>query len=180
MNLNKTNGAVSVSLHSGLALTVYYDGACPVCSREIAMYRRQSGAEQCVWVDASSCPEADLGNGLSRASALARFHIRRADGELVDGMRGFAALWRSLPRFAWAGRVASVGSIALLLDVAYRVFLWVRPAWQLLRTVSPQLGEIPGSERKPALKRTDPLGHAPRHTAHTNPESDYSSPPRRH
>ncbi len=118
------------------ALTVYYDGACPVCSREIAAYRRQTGAAQCVWVDASSCPESALGAGLSRNDALARFHVRRADGALVGGMRGFAALWRVLPRWAWAGRMASSGPMPLLLDAAYAVFLRVRPLWQHARTAS--------------------------------------------
>lgn len=118
------------------ALTAYYDGACPVCSREIAVYRQQAGAEACVWVDASSCPEAALGAGLPRDRALARFHVRRADGALVDGMRGFTLLWRALPRFAWIGRVASLGPLPLLLDAAYSVFLRVRPMWQGARSVS--------------------------------------------
>jgi predicted DCC family thiol-disulfide oxidoreductase YuxK len=112
------------------ALTVYYDGACPVCSREIAVYQRQVGAEQCVWIDASICAESAFGEGLSRGNALTRFHVRRADGVLVDGMRGFALLWQALPRFAWAGRIASIGPVPLLLDAAYRIFLWVRPLWQ--------------------------------------------------
>ena len=125
---------VPASTRAGAALTVYYDGGCPVCSREIALYRRQAGAEACVWVDASSCPEAALGAGLSRDTALARFHVRRADGVLVDGVRGFAALWRALPRFAWAGRIASFGLVSRPLDTAYRVFLRVRPLWQSART----------------------------------------------
>jgi predicted DCC family thiol-disulfide oxidoreductase YuxK len=124
------------SARTDSALTVYYDGACPVCSREIAVYRRQVGAEQCVWVDASICDESALGEGLSRGSALARFHVRRANGELVDGMRGFTILWRALPRLAWAARIASIGPLPLLLDAAYRVFLWVRPLWQGARTAS--------------------------------------------
>ena len=114
-------------------LTIYYDGACPVCSREIAAYCRQAGADRCVWVDASSCDTSALGAGLSRDRALARFHVRRADGALVDGMRGFALVWRALPRFAWAGRIASIGPIPLLLDVAYRVFLRVRVLWRRAR-----------------------------------------------
>ncbi len=134
MQPNKSLDLVCAPTRADAALTVYFDGACPVCSREIAVYRRQAGAEQCVWVDASSCPETALGAGLSRASALARFHVRRADGVLVDGMRGFTVLWRALPRFAWAGRIASIGPLPLLLDAAYRLFLQVRPLWQGART----------------------------------------------
>lgn len=111
-------------------LTVYFDGGCPVCSAEIAHYRRQLGAQACQWVDAASCPEAELGPGLTRDTALQRFHVRRADGQLVDGMRGFAALWRVLPRTAWLGRLASFGPMPALLDAAYSVFLAVRPLWR--------------------------------------------------
>jgi predicted DCC family thiol-disulfide oxidoreductase YuxK len=136
MQSQTSPAVVPTSTEAGAALTVYYDGACPLCSREIAVYRRQTGSERCVWVDASSCPESALGTGLSRDSALARFHVRRTDGLLVEGMRGFTVLWRVLPRFAWAGRIASIGPLPLLLDVAYLVFLRIRPLWQGWRTVS--------------------------------------------
>lgn len=136
MKTNAPLDAAPASTHGGSVLTVYFDGACPVCSREIAVYRRQVGAEQCVWVDASSCPESALGADLSRGAALARFHVRRSDGVLVEGMRGFATLWRTLPRFAWAGRIASVGLVASLLDAAYSAFLRVRPLWQSARTAT--------------------------------------------
>ncbi len=112
------------------ALVVYFDGACPVCSAEIAHYRRQPGAEACEWVDAAVCPEAELGPGLARDSALRRFHVRTADGDLVDGMRGFAVLWKALPRTEWLGRIAAFGPMPVLLDVAYRAFLQVRPLWR--------------------------------------------------
>ena len=110
-------------------LTVYFDGSCPVCSREIAYYRRQIGADACMWIDASSCPDSALGSGLSRSSALGRFHVRGPQGELTHGMRGFAALWRALPRTAWLGRVASFGPMPALLDMAYGAFLVVRRMW---------------------------------------------------
>lgn len=111
-------------------LTVYFDGACPVCSAEIAHYRRQPGAQACEWVDAASCPEEALGPALTRDAALRRFHVRRADGRLVDGMRGFAVLWSTLPSTARLGRVASFGPMPALLEAAYRVFLAVRPLWR--------------------------------------------------
>lgn len=130
MQSTKTSDIAPASTSADAALTVYYDGACPVCSREIALYQRQSGAELCIWVDASSCAESELGAGLSRDAALKRFHVRQADGVLVDGVRGFAALWRTLPRFSWAGRIASIAFFSRLLDIAYGVFLRARPLWQ--------------------------------------------------
>lgn len=111
-------------------LTVYFDGACPVCSAEIAYYRRQPGAQACEWVDAAACNDAELGADLRRDEALGRFTVRRENGQLVDGMRGFAALWQVLPRTAWLGRVASFGPMPALLEVGYRVFLAVRPLWR--------------------------------------------------
>jgi predicted DCC family thiol-disulfide oxidoreductase YuxK len=119
------------------ALTVYFDGACPVCSREIASYRRQVGAQHCAWVDASACPESALGIGLSRKDAMERFHVRRADGHLVDGIRAFALLWQVLPRLAWVGRLASFGPLPALLDGAYAVFLRLRPLWRALVPTAP-------------------------------------------
>jgi 3-demethoxyubiquinol 3-hydroxylase len=110
-------------------LTIYFDGSCPVCSREMAYYRRQVGADACLWVDASRCPEAALGTGLSRSAALGKFHVRDEHGELVQGVRGFAAMWRALPRTAWLGRVASFGPMPAMLDLAYAAFLAVRRVW---------------------------------------------------
>ena len=63
--------------------TVYFDGGCPVCSREVAMYRRQPGADGLQWVDVARCGPADLGEGLTREAAMARLHLRSADGSLV-------------------------------------------------------------------------------------------------
>ena len=111
-------------------LTVYYDGACPVCSREIALYRRQPGAEACAWVDASAADPALLGPDLAPGQALARLHVRQADGSLVAGARGFALLWQALPRLRWLGRLASVPPLPWVLDAGYALFLAARPLWR--------------------------------------------------
>lgn len=112
------------------ALTVYFDGACPVCSKEIAYYQKQVGAQACEWIDASRCAEPELGLGLSRSAALGRFHVRHPDGRLTSGMAGFAAMWQVLPKTAWLGRVAAFGPMPFVLDQAYRMFLAVRPLWR--------------------------------------------------
>jgi predicted DCC family thiol-disulfide oxidoreductase YuxK len=35
----------------GDRLTVYYDGGCPICAREIGFYRARPGAEGFDWVN---------------------------------------------------------------------------------------------------------------------------------
>lgn len=117
-------------------LTVYYDGSCPLCRREIALYQRQRGAEQLAWHDISA--GAPTGPGLSCEAAMRRFHVRDAQGRLHSGAAGFARLWRSLPGWRVLGWLAAVPPISWLLELAYRAFLplrprlqrWVRHRWQ--------------------------------------------------
>jgi predicted DCC family thiol-disulfide oxidoreductase YuxK len=110
--------------------TLYFDGACPVCAREVAMYRRQPGAEAVCWVDVTQCPAETLGTDLSREDALARLHWRLPDGRLLSGAAAFVGLWQALPRWAWLGRLAGTRPGLWLLEAAYRVFLALRPAWR--------------------------------------------------
>jgi predicted DCC family thiol-disulfide oxidoreductase YuxK len=111
-------------------LTVYYDGGCPVCTREIGFYQRRRGADRIHWVNLAQCEANDLGTDLSVDAALARLHARRPDGQLVSGARAFAALWQALPAFRLAGRVAAMPGIAHGLEWGYRGFLKMRRLWR--------------------------------------------------
>ncbi|NJR72194.1 MAG: DUF393 domain-containing protein [Gammaproteobacteria bacterium] len=103
------------------AVSVFYDGACPVCTREIGFYQRQDGAGDINWVDVSRCNEATLPTGVTREAALARFHVVSPAG-MTNGAPAFIALWRALPRFRLMGRVLSAPPIPTLLDWAYAGF----------------------------------------------------------
>lgn len=116
--------------------TVYFDGACPVCRREIAVYQRGAGADAVCWVDASACAPDALGHDLPRDQALARLHLRQADGRLVQGAAAFLAMWAALPqhpRLARLARVLDRPPLVRLLDLAYTAFLRVRRLWRPAR-----------------------------------------------
>lgn len=110
-------------------LTVYFDGSCPLCRREIALYRRLQGAERLAWHDISA--GAPTGPGLSCDAAMRRFHVRDAQGRLHSGGAAFARLWRSLGG-GWRvlGGLAAVPPLGWLLELAYRGFLPLRPRLQ--------------------------------------------------
>jgi len=111
-------------------LTLYYDGGCPVCTREIGFYQRRRGAERIRWVNLVQCADAELGTDLSREAAYARLHARWPDGQLVSGARAFAALWQALPTFRLAGRVAALPGVVHGLEWGYRGFLKLRRLWR--------------------------------------------------
>ena len=108
--------------------TVYYDGACPVCAKEVSYYRRRAG-EAFTWVDVGRA-DAPLGAGLSREAALARMHVRLADGTLVAGAAAFAEIWRGMPGLGWLGRLVSAPPVSAFAELGYRVFLRVRRLWR--------------------------------------------------
>ncbi len=115
---------------SNAACTVYFDGACPVCRREIAHYRSQQGAASITWVDAANCGAAELGADLSREVALGRLHVRQADGALVSGAAAFAAIWNRLPAYSWLAGIASRRPLLKVMEAAYSGFLRLRPLWR--------------------------------------------------
>lgn len=111
-------------------LTLYFDGGCPVCTREISFYRRRRGAERIQWVNLAECDDAALGSDLSREAAFARLHARRPDGTLLSGARAFAALWQALPAFRLVGSVAALPGVVHGLEWGYRGFLRLRRLWR--------------------------------------------------
>lgn len=112
------------------SLTVFYDGACPLCRREIGWYRRRPGAERIEWVDLSRTTDPMAAPDLPTAVALTRFHVRLPNGRTVSGAQAFAELWASLPGLRFFGRVMRLDPIQPVLEVAYRAFLRVRPRLQ--------------------------------------------------
>ena len=110
-------------------LTVLYDGACPLCRREINVYRGlQPNAPVC-FADISDA-EQPLPPGTTREQLMARFHVRRRDGVLLSGAEAFLALWAALPGWRWLARAGGLPGVAWAMERTYLFFLRWRPALQ--------------------------------------------------
>ena len=112
------------------SLTVLFDGACPLCRREVSVYQALKPAQPVAWLDVSK-PSAALTPD-DRARYLARFHVRREDGSLLSGAAAFVALWRVMPGWRWLARFAMLPGVTPVLEQLYRGFLRVRPGIQRL------------------------------------------------
>lgn len=107
-------------------VTVWYDSACPLCRREIALMRRLDKRGAIAFVDAAGpavCP-------LDLAEMLARFHARETGGPLLSGAAAFAAMWRAIPLLRPLGEAARSRLVLSMLDRLYLGFLHVRPHLQ--------------------------------------------------
>jgi predicted DCC family thiol-disulfide oxidoreductase YuxK len=113
------------------ALTVLYDGACPLCRAEIGVYRGLPSDTPLCFADVSA-PSQSLPAGMSREQLLARFHVQHADGTVESGARAFLALWATLPGWRWLARLGRLPGVPTLMEGLYRLFLVFRPALQRL------------------------------------------------
>ena len=107
---------------------VFYDGACPLCRKEISVYQRADRTRAIEWCDVSDPINAEL--PLPRETLLARFHVQRPDGQLISGARGFIEVWRQLPGWRWLALPASIPGVPTVMEWAYLGFLRIRPSIQ--------------------------------------------------
>lgn len=116
-------------VHEPPPLTVLYDGACPLCRREIGVYRGLRPNTPVCFADVSD-PASQLPNGTTREQLLARFHVRGSDGQLLSGAQAFLALWAALPGWRWLALAGRLPGAAWAMERLYRFFLRWRPALQ--------------------------------------------------
>lgn len=107
--------------------SVLFDGACPVCAREIAFYRRRAGAESLHWIDISADAAGAQVCGIDIQSARERFHVVMPGGEPRIGAAAFVEIWRHLPAFRLPAVLFGHKPGIWLLDKAYLAFLQIRP-----------------------------------------------------
>lgn len=108
---------------------VWFDGACPLCLREIALLRRLDRRGSITFVDVAA--GADPSCPIDRAQLLARFHAEE-DGVVLSGAAAFAAMWRAIPLLRPFGLAARHPAALRLLEAAYVRFLKIRPHLQRL------------------------------------------------
>jgi predicted DCC family thiol-disulfide oxidoreductase YuxK len=123
---NPRTGIMSTPM---VAVTVWFDGSCPLCSREIALMRRLDRRGAIRFIDIGggdpSCP-------VDRSTLLERFHAQEG-GTMLSGAAAFAAMWRAIPLLRPLGLAARNDRVLRLLERLYLGFLRVRPVSPVLQ-----------------------------------------------
>jgi predicted DCC family thiol-disulfide oxidoreductase YuxK len=112
---------------SSFALTVYFDGLCPLCSKEIEVYRRKDTEVKIRFVDIMSASFNAQAEGLDAKKVQAVFHVKTPSGQILTGVDAFAAIWEILPGFKLLSWAADQPVLRPLMNLGYQVFARVRP-----------------------------------------------------
>lgn len=112
-------------------LTVFYDGACPLCVREIGLLRRLDRGRKLNFEDISP-PDASPSCPIARETLMARFHARLPSGEILEGARAFTESWSQIPWLIWLRPLGRFAPTRMILNLLYGVFLKIRPSLQRL------------------------------------------------
>lgn len=109
-------------------LTVFYDGSCPVCSREIAYYRGLDRIGRFHFVDISDPSFNGDTWRLDKAELMKVMHVQDAGDRIYRGVDAFRALWLGLPGpfYPRLGRLLGLPGLHLLAEIGYRVFARMR------------------------------------------------------
>ena len=111
-------------------LTLYFDGQCPLCAREIKILNRHATESRLLFIDISSGAFDAKALGFTLEQMQSSLHARFADGRWVTGLDATLWSWRAAGLGFWAAPL-TWRAIRPLLALGYRFFCRLRPhsAW---------------------------------------------------
>jgi predicted DCC family thiol-disulfide oxidoreductase YuxK len=132
-------------------IKLLYDGACPLCLREVNFLRkRDAGRGLVAFVDiaaADYCAEAN--GGVDFETAMGRIHAVLPDGTVIKNVAVFRQVYEILG-IGWMYAITKWPVIGSLVDWIYEI--WAD--WRLVLTGRPDLATI-AAERQQRLCQTE-------------------------
>lgn len=107
-------------------ISVFYDGKCGLCSREIAFFKKRTPKNPIQWFDISRHPEHLEGTGLTQSDALMFMRVRDASGAMHSEVDAFIAMWGQFPGWSLIARLLSLPGVHSLAGLIYRKFAHYR------------------------------------------------------
>lgn len=101
-------------------LEVFYDGACPLCRREVEFLARRNRHGRVLFTDIAA-PTFVVPAGRTYDELMARIQGRLPNGDWVEGMDVFRKLYAACG-YGWVSAVMSAPLLAPLFEVGYRAF----------------------------------------------------------
>ena len=103
-------------------ISVYYDGKCSLCKREITYYKTIAPVNTFLWKDIASEPSYLQEINISQEAALKRLHILDDKEQLIIGFDAFIVIWSQIKLWYPVAVIASLPILNLVLNKCYNWF----------------------------------------------------------
>ena len=110
------------SSNQSFPITIFYDGKCGLCSKEINYYRKIVPLDRIIWQDImQSSKDLEIW-GISRIEGLKQFHAIDNSGRVYRGIDAFVLIWRLLKGWCLLAKVINLPGIRQLANIGYACF----------------------------------------------------------
>ena len=103
-------------------ITVYYDGKCGLCSKEINHYKNIAPENIFIWCDIASEPGPFTSKGYSLSEGLKNLHAEDHAGKFHIGVDAFILIWRELKYWKFLAIIVSLPLIKSIANFFYDSF----------------------------------------------------------
>ncbi len=103
-------------------ITIFYDGACGLCSKEINYYRKIAPDDVFNWQDVTVSTAELEQQGISLTDALMQLHAIDHEGRLHQGVDAFILVWKPIGPWKWLAYLIGLPIIKQTAQFLYRNF----------------------------------------------------------
>lgn len=103
-------------------ITVYYDGKCGMCSKEIRYYKKIAPNNIFDWQDITVSTQSLKQSGVSLTEGLKYLHVKNTEGKLLIGVDAFICIWQQLPYWRYLAYLVKLPILKQIVTVIYKTF----------------------------------------------------------
>ncbi|MDF1757489.1 MAG: DUF393 domain-containing protein [Legionellaceae bacterium] len=103
-------------------ITVFYDGKCSLCRKEITYYKRIAPPEKFIWLDLSEDSNLLTQRNVSLRTGLMFFHAEDKDGKMHTSLDAFILVWKQLRGWQYVAIIVSLPIVKPLMNLIYKLF----------------------------------------------------------
>ena len=121
------------------SIQAFFDGACPICSREVAYARRRDPNLRVQWVDIAHPGFDAAAYGLDARKVNEALHVRTPDGRVYTGVDAAIQVMRVLHRSFIAKLLLGILKIPGMMFIARIYYRWfARNRYRLTGRCTPE------------------------------------------
>lgn len=108
-------------------LTIFYDGACHLCAREIDHYKKVDTTHKILYLDIAKESFNFSDYDIDKKQMQKYFHIRDKDLKMHTGVDAFYLIWKELEIFSLLQKLYENPLMKTSMKLGYKVFAEIRP-----------------------------------------------------